>query len=152
MTIERKIFDLKCEIEEWSRAAKRENQKVKLLKAPFRIARLQALKSPSRFRVGCVLARGGRIISTGHNDMDRTHPYVRQHSQFAHLHAEVACCLGIRPFDVRGCSAYIYRILMDGSPALARPCSMCREVLRRMGIKKVFYTTDKSPFFTCEEI
>lgn len=112
-----------------------------LTKAPFRLARLQALKSSSRFRVGCVLAKGGRILSVGRNDMSKSHPQAQAHGSLAHLHAEVDACLGLRPYDVSGADAFVYRVLTDDAPALARPCDMCMAVLKKMGIKRVFYTT-----------
>ena len=110
-------------------------------KAPFKMAKLQALKSTSKFRVGCVLAKKGRIISVGKNDMSKSHPIVKGFSPWAHLHAEIDCCLGLRPYDVVGCAAYVVRVLANEDTAMARPCKMCRAVLKNMGIEKVYYTT-----------
>jgi len=123
-----------------------------LNKAPFKVAKTQALKSTSRFRVGCVLAKGGRILSVGRNDMGKSHPQIRAYSSFAHLHAEVDACLGLRPYDVLGADAYVYRILADEKPAMAKPCDMCRAVLKKMGIKRVFYTTGEGAGWKMEKI
>ena len=111
-------------------------------KAPFRIAVLEAFKSKSRFRVGCVLAKGDRIISSGFNKMDKTCPTATKNGEYS-IHAEIAACRGLRPYDVAGASAYVCRILQNGALAMAGPCEMCRRVLRQMGIKKVYYSTSK---------
>lgn len=77
----------------------------------------------------------------GHNDMGKSHPMARAYHPWACLHAEVDACLGLRPYDVSGSDAYVVRVLADESLAMARPCDMCRAVLRKMGVKRVYFTT-----------
>lgn len=109
------------------------------MKAPFRIAILEALKSSSRIKMSCVLAKGNRILSIGNNDMRKTHPLAKGHRK---THAEIAACAGLRPYDIEGCNAYVCRVIADGSLALAKPCPVCLSILNSMGIKKIFYTID----------
>lgn len=123
-----------------------------LKKTQFKLARIQALNSNSKFRVGCCIALGSRIKSLGRNDMEKTHPMISQYNINAKVHAEVDACIGLRPYDLRGCDAYVYRVKANGMPGLARPCPMCMEVLRYMGIKRVFYTTDEPPYWKKERI
>ena len=76
--------------------------------------------------------------------MKKTHPINKRFydSNFeVGQHAEINACLGVDPVDLVGAELYVYRILKDGSPALARPCRMCQNYLRSVGVKKVYYTT-----------
>ena len=111
----------------------------------FRLARSQALKSPSRFRLGAVLTKKRKIISAGFNMMHRTHPIM---NKFAHIpftmgtHAEVHACIGVPLADLIGAEMYVYRVLKNGQPALSKPCKTCQNFLRSVGVSKVYYTTD----------
>ncbi len=107
------------------------------MKAPIRIAILEALKSNSRVKMACVLAKGNRIISTGNNNMLKSHPWGKGHRK---THAEMAACRGLRPYDLKGCTAYICRVSFNGELSLAKPCAICLAILHSMGIKKIFYT------------
>ena len=111
-------------------------------KAPFRIATLEAMKSTSVVRIGCVLARGGRIISSGINDMKKTHPATKKFTDHAKTHAEMSACFGLRPYDTAGSDAYVCRVDKLGRWVMAKPCKMCWALLKHMKIKRVFYTTN----------
>lgn len=103
-----------------------------------------AAKSISRFRLGAVLARKSRVISTGFNAMHRTHPMMQRYnsdkSWTPGLHAEVDACLGVPRADLEGAELYVARILKNGEPAIAKPCEICTKFLMDVGIKRVFYT------------
>jgi deoxycytidylate deaminase len=36
---------------------------------------------------------------------------------------------------------YVYRELRNGKMAMSRPCEACMAVIKKMGIKKIHYTT-----------
>ena len=85
--------------------------------------------------MGCVCVDGHRVVTSGHNAM-KTNPMQHRYNRFrdfdpkypARVHAEV--------------TLYVYREHKDGSPAMARPCKSCMALIKNLGIKKVFYTTD----------
>ena len=114
--------------------------------AHFNLAVNMAKKSASRFRLGAVLAYKRRVISTGFNDMSRTHPLMKRYSREKNfdlgLHAEVHSCIGVSADDLYGSELYVARILKNGSAAMARPCMVCQKFLLDVGIKSVYYTTD----------
>lgn len=103
-----------------------------------------AKKSVSRFRLGAVLARKGRVISTGFNDMRRTHPKMQKFnpdkSWTPGLHAEVDACLGVERNELQGADLFVARILKNGSVAIAKPCEICVKFLLDVGIRRVYFT------------
>lgn len=107
-------------------------------------------------RLGAVLIYKGKVMSVGWNST-KTNPLQRQLNKYrgydvdaseAHntLHAEVACLTKARDLDIDWgrASIFVYRIKKDGSSGLARPCKGCQALIRSMGIKNVYYSTDSS--------
>lgn len=108
-----------------------------------RLARNMALKSTSKFRLGAVVIRKGRAIGAGYNKMQKTHPINKRFSNTdfdCGVHAEIDACIGLDADALNGSTVLVYRVLRNGDPALARPCSMCRKYLTQVGISKVIYT------------
>lgn len=109
------------------------------MSAPKRIAIKMALQSTSRFRVGCVIARGKRVLYAGYNQMGKSHP-LSDRRGLRGIHAEVHCLLPAHGERITG-EAYIARIRLDGSLGIARPCPDCIKALRQHGVKRINYTT-----------
>jgi len=60
------------------------------------------------------------------------------------LHAEVDALVGVKYQDLRGSIMFVSRTSNTGRIGMAKPCSICSEVLRSYGIRKVYYTTSTS--------
>jgi len=109
-----------------------------------RLAIRMAEKSPSKFRLGAVLAYRNQVLSTGHNDMAKTHPlqqkYAKNISFALGLHAEVDACLGVPKTDLYGADLYVARILKNGKIAMAKPCRICQRFILDVGIRRVYYS------------
>ena len=107
---------------------------------PHRLVRrasLLAAASPHPlFRVGAVVAHGGRIIATGTNK-PRSHPQAP--GPFYTIHAEVDALTGIQRHRVAGATLYVVRLTRDGTLAGSRPCARCWDVLVRQGLRRVYY-------------
>ncbi len=74
--------------------------------------------------------------------MSRTHPAMAKLTDRpVGLHAEIHACLGIPMADLEGSSIFVYRVLKNGKPALAKPCHLCQKFLLNVGIKSVTFTT-----------
>ena len=60
------------------------------------------------------------------------------------LHAEMMCLLGLKDMDIdySKVKLYVYREDNDGNLANCRPCPACMELIDRLGIKKIYYTTE----------
>ena len=110
----------------------------------FRIAEKQALKSVhAKHKVGAVIVRGSRIISTGFNEL---RPSALIHRPT--LHAEASAILKLlkesRLHDLSGSDIYVTRFTKGGHTGLSKPCKGCMELIRSVGIKRVYFTTDNS--------
>lgn len=102
-----------------------------------------AAKSTSRFRLGAVIARRNKVISTGFNQMSKTHPAMERYNTNKYLlglHAEIHACLGVPANLLYGADIHVARILKDGSVAIAKPCSVCYNYLKAVGIRNIHYT------------
>ena len=110
----------------------------------YELAKVMGLKSTSRFRLGAVLAKKNRVISTGYNDMRKTHTimqkYNRDKTWAPGLHAEVDACIGVPAAEMDGADLYVVRILKSGHLAMARPCRICQRFILDVGIRRVYYS------------
>lgn len=107
---------------------------------PMRVAKLLAFKSRSKFRLGACLAKKGRVVSVGYNQMDKTHP--RQQSKYPFLHAETHSLIGLRYEETVGCDLYVVRIDREGKLKNAKPCASCMNVIEAAGIRRIYYTDE----------
>ena len=111
----------------------------------FSLARNIAHNSPyGKIRHGAVLTKGGSIINASFNKDNYTSFGSRFRSPLrghATVHAELGCILGL-PRDVTsGTDLYVCRINRKGEFRFSKPCSMCHEALKHVGVKRVYYTT-----------
>ena len=102
--------------------------------------------------IGCAVVYKHRIISSGCN-CKITHPMQKalNKERFTNdtlhhwKHAELSALLPImnsKNIEWSKVKLYIYRELKDGTKANARPCPSCQRLIRDLGIKKIFYTSD----------
>lgn len=90
--------------------------------------------------------RKGRVIASGINEYNRSHPLQKyfsikagQSEQKCWKHAELSAILNSKGKDIH--SIFVQRFAADGSFALAKPCPSCQEAIKAFGIKSVSYTT-----------
>ena len=114
----------------------------------FTIAKNIAAGSPyGKLRHGAVLIKGGSIINMSFNKDNyssfgtRFRNPTRGH---ATVHAEIGCVLGMPRRATTGADLYVCRINKEGDFRNSKPCTMCHEVLKHVGIKRVYYTTNNN--------
>jgi len=97
-----------------------------------------------KIRHGALLTKGGSVINTCHNK-DK---FCSFGTRFrcptrgpATIHAELGCVLGLPRGVTNGANIYVCRINKHGEFRNSKPCAMCHEVMKYVGIKKVYYTT-----------
>lgn len=102
--------------------------------------------------IGCAVYYKGTLLAKGHNS-DKTSPVqekyniYRYHSKGRYLpaknHAEIAALKKIRWLDIdfSQIEIYTYRELKNGQIAMSRPCPSCMAFIKKLGIKKINYTT-----------
>ena len=105
-------------------------------------------------KVGAVLYYKGCSLANGCNSY-KTSPVQKRYNKergydvddsraFNTLHAEVACLNKVKYLDIDFSKAvlFVYREHKNGTKALARPCPACRKMIKDMGIKEVWFTTE----------
>ena len=108
------------------------------------IAKKTALNNQSKFRHGAVLVKGGSVINTAvnkkkYNSFGNRFRNIYTCGHATH-HAELSCILGIDKNKTQGATIYVARVNNQGEPRNSRPCPMCQEVLKFVGVKKVIFT------------
>lgn len=99
-----------------------------------------------KFKHGAVLVQGGSVLNCSYNKDNYNSfgsRFRRTSEGRATLHAELGCVLGIPRTKTRGATVYVARVNRLGAEKISKPCSMCQNVLRHVGVKRVIYTTGK---------
>ena len=58
------------------------------------------------------------------------------------LHAEMHALIQCADKHLQGAEVIVARTRPSGKPGLAKPCGVCESILKRSGIRRVFYTID----------
>lgn len=109
----------------------------------MKVACKTAIKSTfDRHRLGAVIVRGHRVLATGHNGLR----YSKQIGKST-LHAEEAAIVKMlqssRQHQLIGADLYVSRVRPNGSIGLAKPCDRCMDLIKSVGISRIFYTTNE---------
>lgn len=98
------------------------------------VAKELAERSSHNYKLGAVIYKHGKIVSTGYNKTNRG---VNKH--YGHwsgsLHAELSAIINART-DLTGASIVVARRY----GRLARPCTHCLAAIKEAGIKQVWFT------------
>lgn len=107
-----------------------------------------------KYHLGAVAIYKGSLLAAGCNSkktnprqmlLNRERGWRADANEFYNpVHAELACLSKIRYLDIDFAKVrlYIYREHKNGIKAMARPCLACRKMIKDMGIKEVWYTTE----------
>lgn len=113
----------------------------------------KASESEQRFRHGCLLASGGKVVSLSCNASDRT---VLAGRIMSSMHAEMMALShafrkkrwrkkqdkSARKNRNRHLDLYVVRLGYNDGLMSSKPCSSCIAALRQVGVKRVFYSQD----------
>jgi deoxycytidylate deaminase len=93
-----------------------------------------------------------RILSIGYNDYKKLHPYHRLGKYVGYktnpenyqpcLHSEISAILKLGEEDLSKYSFVNVRIDGKNNLALSKPCPNCERVLRQVGFKRLFYSSE----------
>ena len=109
------------------------------------------LSDHPRHKVGAVVVLKHRIVSSSCNSDTKTHPLQKQYNRYRFTddsphkcHAELLALLPLIKdnIDLSNASIFTYRQHRNGSLACARPCKSCIELIKDVGIRRIFYTTE----------
>ena len=100
------------------------------------------------FKHGAVLVKGGSVLNTSYNKSQHKRfgnrfRNVRDRGHATH-HAELGAIFGLDRSTTQGATLYVCRTNREGKFRMSKPCSMCEQVLRFCGIKRVVYTESEN--------
>jgi len=106
-----------------------------------KIAIKEAYKSTFKHRMGAVICKSGRVLSTGYNMVG----HKSSIREFASIHAEEMAIMKLlnKPNGLQllcGATIYVTRIMKNSTCGLAKPCPKCQDLINSVGIKKVIHT------------
>lgn len=117
----------------------------------FKIAKKASVSSEMLHKHGSVLVKGGSIIKIGYNS--------RTFSKVANIlscdsiamvkcrkHAEIVAISYISREVIQSSVLYVCRVRSNNDLAFSKPCPMCTSVLKRLGVKRIYYTIDKQHY------
>jgi len=101
----------------------------------------QACKSPMSYRHGSVVFKGNQILGAGYNWP--VAPPGGENRRFS-IHSERDALKGLRGDQIYGSDIFSVRVTKAGAFANAAPCTGCQKLLKRKGIRKVYWYNEKS--------
>ena len=100
-----------------------------------------------KIRHGAVLVKGGSVKNVSFNK-DKYNSFGNRFRDKnrgpATMHAELGCILGMSRNVTSGSDLYVCRINKNGEFRYSKPCSMCHQALKHVGVKRVYYTTNNN--------
>ena len=96
-----------------------------------------------------ILNKRGHIVSYGMNSRksDPLAAKYGRHPDAVYPHAELAAIKAaltvISVDELRDCTLYVARVLKNGEPAMARPCTGCQRAISEFGIGNVVWTISR---------
>ena len=96
-----------------------------------------------KFRHGAVLVRGSSVRNVACNRHRHCHfgrRFREANTGDATLHAELGVILGMDRSITQGATVYTARVNKEGQSRMSKPCPMCENAMRHVGIKRVIYT------------
>lgn len=91
-----------------------------------------------KWKLGCVIKRGGAVQAVGWNSLKSDPTYLDNHTKCS-VHAEVRALRQMN-YDAEGCIVYVARIRRGGDIGMAKPCGNCQQLLSDAGVKRVIFT------------
>lgn len=105
-------------------------------------------ENPSYHKHFTFLCRGNTVIAIGINNQNSTHPMNRLFPYKSdNIHSEMDAYIKVRWLDIdwKKITLINTRINTKGLFGYSKPCCGCIGLIKRLGIKQVYYTVDSSP-------
>lgn len=123
------------------------NREKRMFNIAREVSKLSNFKGP---HLGAVVVNGKTVISTGCNS-NKTRPLQQQYNIYRHFedykgsipseHAEIAALSHLigKEINWNNVSIFIYRELKNGKRGCSRPCKACMTLIKKLGIKNIYY-------------
>lgn len=96
----------------------------------------QCLRSAYKYRVGAIVVFKGKVVGKGFNKVHSTGV-----PKLDGKHAELEAINNTTARFRKGCTVYVCRLTKSNELALAKPCEACQVVMKKMGVKYVWYSS-----------
>lgn len=103
----------------------------------FNVAIGEAYKSSFKIQMGAVVIHKNKIVGRGHNFTLST---GKKHADGKH--AEIAAIGNTTARFRKDSIVLVCRINRSGDIRLAKPCAKCQTIMKKIGIRKVIYSTN----------
>lgn len=100
-----------------------------------------AEKSLCNQKHAAIIVKGGRTLGLGIGRNRNNPDHVPDPKRQAAIHAEVAAIRSAGSTNLKGATIFVARVGPSGQ-MMSKPCTNCQAELKRVGIRKVFYTVD----------
>jgi deoxycytidylate deaminase len=108
----------------------------------FKLAIEEAKKSEHKHKIGAVIFKGKRIVSSAHNAV-RCNKIPRQFKSWIQsLHAECGAIIKAKK-DLKGYSIIVIRLNNKNELMMSKPCSLCESFIEYVGVKEVYWSTNQ---------
>ena len=120
----------------------------------IKLAYKNIYKCNGRSRHISFLLNGKKIESIGFNSQIKTHTLCHKHNYWKdHIHSEVHAVIKCKRIHlIDGFSLWNIRIDRHGNIRISKPCDRCMEFIKKIGIKKVYYTKNNGEFACLKNI
>lgn len=104
---------------------------------------IEASKSEFKQRVGCIIFKGNRIISTGYNIKRYSWRLPSKYKKWLDsLHAEQKAIIYTEKV-IKRASILVVRLSANDELVLSKPCQMCMGLILDSHIKNIYYSNNK---------
>jgi len=113
------------------------------------LAKRVSHQSDYMHRHGAVLVKGSNVVNVSCNKNKFSSfamRFKRHNKDYATVHAELGSVLNVERSNTEGATVYVVRTNNQDDLRLSKPCNMCEEAMRWVGIKKVIYSTSEDTF------
>ena len=127
----------------------------------FNIAKqISFLSDYKKARVGAVVVINNHIIGSGYSS-NKTRPLQHKYNFYrgfddykdsiACQHAEIDALSPLigKHIDWKKVSIFVYRELKNGKRTCSRPCIACRTLIKKLGIKNIYFIDEQGQY--CKE-
>lgn len=97
-----------------------------------------ALEQNVTHQLCALVVSKNRVLGVGYNQ-PKTHP-ISKDTLMQQIHAEMSLVVRCTSNELEGADVIVARCRPSGKPGLAKPCKYCEGILRRYGVRRVFYT------------
>jgi len=96
-------------------------------------------RKKDNFRVGAAIFKGPRLLMAACNKYKQSTKLLK-YTPWPFIHAESAAILRLGFDECVGATLYVCRVLRDRSITIAKPCPVCKEIIKQSGLKECYYT------------